>query len=160
MFLCISNLSVAHVVLCNALSESESWSGKTKAFFAKYTSLYSCSSASFDCSALNGAAGESHWVPWSTKIGFRIAAEVMSLLVEIGGFCSLQFSFWRQFAIAVSTTSFAFGVQKLTLLLTHLVMRISFFRLYLSRVLILLISVAPLSSQALVIGADRVTSAS
>ena len=99
-------------------------------------------------------------MPWSTKTGFRIAAEVVSLLVEIGGFCSLQFFFCRQFATAVLTTSFAFGVEKLALLLTHLVMSISFFRLFLSRVLILLISVAPLSGQGLVIGADRVTSAS
>ena len=77
MFLCILNFSVTHVayaVPCTTLSESKSWSGKTKAFFAKYTSLCSCSSASFNCSAFNGAAGELHWVRWSAKTGFRVAA--------------------------------------------------------------------------------------
>ena len=73
-----------------SLSESESWSGKKKAFFAKYTSLCSCSSASFNCSAFNGAAGKSHLVPWSTKTGFRVAAEVVSFLVEV--VCGFSFA--------------------------------------------------------------------
>ena len=69
------SLMLSHAL---SLSESESLSGKKKAFFAKYTSLCSCSSASFNCSAFNGAAGELHWVPWSAKTGFRVAAEVVS----------------------------------------------------------------------------------
>lgn len=102
------SLMLSHAL---SLSESESWSGKKKAFFAKCTSLCSCSSASLNCSAFNGATGESHWVPWSTKTGFRVAAEVVSLLVEIGGLCSLQFFFCSQFATAALITSFASGVE-------------------------------------------------
>ena len=143
-----------------SLSESESWSGKKKVFFAKYTSLCSCSSASFNCSAFNGAAGESHWVPWSTKTGFRVAAEVVSLLLEIGGLCSGRF--FCQFATAVLTTSFASGVETAGPLIDTCSneFSMSFFSLFLSRVLILLTALAPLSGQALVIGADRATSAS
>ena len=145
-----------------SLSESESWSSKEKAFFAKYTSLCSCSSASFNRSAFSGAARESHWVPWSTKTGFRVAGEVVTLLVEIGGLCSLRFFFCSQFAIAVLTTSFASGVATAGPLIDTCSneFSMSFFSLFLSRVLILLTALAPLSGQALVIGADRATSAS
>ena len=48
--------------------------------------------------------------PWSPKTGFRVAAEVVSFLVEIGGLCSLRFLFCSQFATAVLTTSFASGI--------------------------------------------------
>ena len=65
------SLMLSHAL---SLSESESFSGKKKAFFAKYTSLCSCSSASFNCSVFNGAAGELDWVRWSAKTGFRVAA--------------------------------------------------------------------------------------
>ena len=143
------------------LSESESWSGKKKAFFATYTSLCSCSSASFNCSAFNGAAGESHWVPWSTKTGFSVAAEVVSLFMEIGGLCSLRFFFCSQFATAVLTTSFVSGVETAGPLIDicSSEFSMSFFSLFLSRILLLLTALAPLSGQALVIGADKATSA-
>ena len=145
-----------------SLSESESWSGKKKAIFAKYTSLCSCSSASFNCSAFNGAAGESHLVPWSTKTGFRVAPEVVSFLVEIGGLWRLRFFFCSQFATAVLTIYFASGVATTGPLIDTCVneFSMSFFSLFLSRVLILLTPLAPLSGQALVIGAYRATSAS
>ena len=42
----------------------------------------------------------------------RVAAEVVSLLVEIGGLCRVRYFFCSQFATAVLTTSFAFGVEK------------------------------------------------
>ena len=110
-----------------------------------------------DC--VYGAAGESHWVRWSTKTGFRVAAEVVSLLVEIGGLCSLQFFFCSQFATAVLTTSFASGIETLIDTCSN-ELSMSFFSLFLSRVLILLTALTPLSGQALVIAADRATSAS
>ena len=68
------SLRLFHALL---LFESESRSGKKMASFAKYTSLCNCSSVNFNYSALNWAAGESHWVPWSTKTDFRVAAEVV-----------------------------------------------------------------------------------
>ena len=114
MFLCMSNFSVTHAVSCTvtiSLSESESWPGKKKALFAKCTSLCSCSWASFNCSTLDGAAAESHWGPWSAKTGFRVAAEVASLLAEIGGFYRLRYFFCSHFATAVLTTSFASSVE-------------------------------------------------
>ena len=136
------SLMLSHAL---SLSDSESWSGKKKAFFAKYTSLCSCSSASFNCSAFKRAAGESHWVPWSTKTGFRVAAEVVSFLVEIGGLCSLRFFFCSQFATAVLTTSFASGVETDGPLIDTCSneFSMSFFSLFLSRVLILLTALAP-----------------
>lgn len=72
----------------------------------------------------------------------------------------MQYFFCSQFATAVLTTSFAFRVEKAGPLLTHGVTSLSFFNLFLSRVLILSISAAPFSGQALVIAADRVTFAS
>ena len=127
-------------------------SGKKKAFLAKHTSFCSCSSASFNCSAFNEVAGELHWVPWSTKTGFRVAAELVSLLVEIGGLCSLRFFLCSQFPTAVLTTSFASGIETGWPLIDtcSIKFRMSFFSLFLSCVLILLIPLAPLSGQALV----------
>ena len=63
------------------------------------------------CSAFDGAAGESHWGPWSAKTGFRVAAEVASLFAEIGGFFRLRYFFCSQVATAVLTTSFASSVE-------------------------------------------------
>ena len=126
--------------------------GKKMASFAKYTSLCNCSSVNFNYSALNWAAGESHWVPWSTKTDFRVAAEVVSLLVEIGSLCNLWFFFCSQFATAILTTSFASGVETAGPLIDKCgnEFSMSFFSLFVSRVLLLLTSFALLSGQALV----------
>ena len=77
------------------------------------------------------------------------------LLVEIGGLCSLRFFFSSQFATAVLTTSFVSGIATAGPLIDTCVneFSMSFFSLFLSRVLILLTPLAPLSGQALVIGA-------
>ena len=84
------------------------------------------------------------------------------MLVEIGGLCSLRFFFCSQSATDVLTTSFASGSETAGPLINTLSNELSmpFFSLFLSRVLILLTALAPLSGQALVIGVDRVTSAS
>ena len=94
-----------------------------------------------------GQQEKPHWVPWSTKTGFRVAAEVVSLLVEIGGLCSLRFFFCSQFATAVLTTSFASGVETAGPLIDKCSneFSMSFFTQFLSRVLILLTALAPLS---------------
>jgi len=85
-----------------------------------------------------------------------------SFLVEIGGLCSLRFFFCSQFTTAVLTTSFASGVETAGPLIDTCSNKfsMSFFSLLLSRVLILLTALAPLSGQALVTGGDRATSLS
>ena len=66
-------------------------------------------------------------------------------LVEIGGLCSLWFFFCSQFATAVLTTSFASGVETAGPLIDTCSneFSMSFFSLFLSRVLILLTALDP-----------------
>lgn len=73
-----------------------------------------------------------------------------------------SFFFCSQFATAVMTTTFASGVETAGPLIDTYSneFSMSFFSLFLSRILILLTALAPLSGQALVIGADRATSVS
>ena len=75
----------------------------------------------------------------------RFQGSCCLFLVEIGGLCSLRFFFCSQFATAVLTTSFASGVETAGPLIDTCSneFSMSFFSLFLSRVLILLTALDP-----------------
>ena len=139
MFLCMSNFSVTHAVPCTVTVWIRVLTRQEEGLLCQVHFSLQLFVSKFQLLCTR----------WSSR---RIP---LGPLVSQNGF---QGSCWGQLLSWLLRLPLA--LKQLGRLLTHVVMSMSIFSLFFSRILILLISLAPLSGQALVIGAERWTSAS